>query len=104
LGHIATGWWFSFILTSRATEIDDRIEAIDQGLGWLGQKLLDPETWGELISTVSPPPSNVGAMIVESLFKNLQAQDSPNDVYSRNNDGTFNGPPQIKEITPKEND
>jgi hypothetical protein len=101
LGHLATAWWFSYVLTGRATDIDARIEAIDNGLGWLGQKLLDPEHWQELISTVSPQPQNVGAMVVEALFKNLSAQDSPNDIYGRNDDGTFNGTQTLKEITPK---
>lgn len=103
LGHIATGWWFSYILTGRATEIDDRIEGIDNGLGFLAQKLLDPEHWRDLISDVSPREMNVGSMLVEALFKNFQQNDSPDDVYSRAEDGTFNGPQTLKEITPSEN-
>ena len=92
LGHVSSVWWLSSLMSRSAGEIDDRIGEIDQGLGMLAARLLDPNHWSDLIGEIQPQMNPLEMIL--SHFVN-----SPNDDYNRNNDGTFHGTPEIIETT-----
>ena len=102
LGHIATAWWFSYTTNSAAAEIDERIELIDQALGMLAHKLLDPNHWEQIIGQVQPISNPFEALVQHLVQAKFGVNSSPSDDYSRNSAGQFDGPPQIEEISTKE--
>ena len=94
LGHVASVWFLSALLSRSAEDIDQRIVDIDNGLGFLGAKLLDPDTWTDILAGASPQPPDLISTLVQSF---LQNKDSPRDLYARNDDGTFYGEAEVIE-------
>ena len=92
LGHVSSVWWLSSLLGRSAEDIDNRIGEIDQGLGMLAARLLDPKHWTDLIGEIQPQMNPLEMIL--SHFVN-----SPRDDYNRNDDGTFHGTPEIIETT-----
>lgn len=83
-GHIATAMYFSKILRSEASEIDEKIAEIDHGLGAMAQWMV--ETFEK---TTSPQGFDWG-QIISQLF---QPQNSPDNHYSRALNGQFDAAP-----------
>lgn len=98
--HLLSGWWFQKILQNEALVIDEKIDVIDQGLGMLAMKLMDPDTWRDILSQ-SQPEFNP----LEAIFQYISSQNSPSEspelVYSRSDDGRFNGAQESEEIPPE---
>lgn len=87
LGHVSSVWWLSTLLSRSAEDIDDRIGEIDQGLGMLAARLLDPNHWSDVLGEIQPQMNPLEMLL--SHFVN-----SPRDDYNRNDDGTFHGTPE----------
>jgi hypothetical protein len=87
LGHVSSIWFLSSLLRASADEIDDRIAGIDNGLGFLAQKMLDPDHWADVIGSVRPEMNPV-EMLLNHFISDFQ---SPRDDYSRDDDGRFYG-------------
>jgi hypothetical protein len=81
-GHIATAMYFSKIIRSEASEIDERIAEIDHGLGSMAQWMM------EKFENSSSPNGIDWGNIISQIF---QAQKSPHDHYNRSLNGQFNG-------------
>jgi hypothetical protein len=84
VGHVSSVWWLSSLLGRSAEDIDERIAGIDNGLGFLAQKLLDPGHWEEILGTVRPESNPIEMLL--NHFMN-----SPREDYTRDDDGRFYG-------------
>ena len=95
LGHIVTAWYFSYLVRSESSTIDDKIHQIDQGLGMIAMRLMDPEHWQSILSQVAPQSDPI-SMILEFLKANRE-DSTPRVGYSRSIDGRFNAAPEWNE-------
>jgi len=104
LGHIATAWWFSYTTNAAAGEIDERIGLIDEALGMLAVKLMDPSHWQQIMGEITPVSNPFEALIQHIVSQKFPGSVSPGDVYTRNEAGQFNGAPELIEevISPSE--
>ena len=94
LGHVVSVLWLSSLLRGSAEDIDQRIVDIDNGLGFLGAKLLDPDTWNDILARSAPEPPDIVSTLIQSFMQN---RDSPRDDYMRNSNGTFYGEAEVIE-------
>ena len=91
-GHVFSVWWLSTLLGRSAEDIDERIAGIDNGLGFLAQKMLDPGHWQEIIGSVQPETNPI-----EMLLQHFM--NSPREDYTRDDDGRFYGATEVIETT-----
>lgn len=80
-------------------EIDEQVKAIDSGLAVIAQALF--ERLENLESLADSVPENPFAALLTQLFQQRLAG---NDVYGRNDDGTFDGTTIEAEIRTEENE
>lgn len=82
IGHIATALYFSKIIRGEASEIDEKINLIDEGLGSMAQWMVDR------FENASSPNGIDWSTIISQLFSQ---KISPDNHYSRALNGQFNG-------------
>jgi len=103
LGHVFSVMWLSSLLGRSAEDIDDRIGEIDQGLGLLAQRLLDPAHWADILAQVGPQQNPL-----EMILGHFLNQASPEQDYIRDIDGRFHAAQEqtqfIEATTPESNE
>ena len=86
--------WFLLIYQRPDLDIADKVADIDTGLAQIAQILFEKlDNLEEMGSSLAPAQENPLLMILNQI---MSRQNDAN-VYGRNDDGTFNGTPEIIE-------